>query len=170
MGKLQQLIQKLKTKPMSVGALKKVLPPHTTFKLLSQLTGHRSTLFKRHRCIAVLVPSDFSKIGHYVLLTAFPRYIEYYSSLGGSPEQETKKLGQDGDKLMNLLGRNYVYNSKTLQASDTTIADCALHVLCRAQLHELKLREYQALFSSRVSLQSPDDVVALMTILLVVSL
>jgi hypothetical protein len=170
MGKLQALITKIKQTPMSVGALKKVLPRHSTFKLLSQLTEHRSALFKNHRCIVVLIPSDFSKLGHFVVLTAFPKYIEYFSSLGGSPVKETQKLGQDGTTLMKLLGKNYTYNSKPLQAPSTKIEDCALHVLCRLQLKDLKLREYQGLFTNKVHLSSPDDIVAMLTILSVIDL
>jgi hypothetical protein len=170
MGKLQELIEKIKRTPMNVGSLKKVLPKHTTFKLLSQLTEHRSVMFKKYRCICVLIPSDFSKIGHFVLLTAFSKYIEYFSSLGGSPVKETQKLGQDGKSLMKLLGKNYAYNSKSLQAPSTKIEDCALHVLCRAQLKDLKLREYQDLFSSKIHLSSADDIVAMLAVLLIVNL
>jgi hypothetical protein len=71
---------------------------------------------------------------------------------------------------MKLLGKNVAYNSKPLQASQTTIEDCALHVLCRVKLKDLKLREYQQLFTSTVHLKSADDMVAMMTILLVVDL
>jgi hypothetical protein len=170
MGKLQQLIEKIKQTPLDVGSLKKLMPNYCTFKLLSQLTEHRSKLFKNHRCIAVLIPSSFSKIGHYVLLTAFNKYIEYFSSLGGSPVKETQKLGQDGSLLMKLLGKNYVYNSKPLQAASTKIEDCALHVLCRAKLKDLKLADYQKLFSARINLTSADSIVAMLTILMVIDL
>jgi hypothetical protein len=170
MGKLQQLINKLKQTPLNVGSLKKIMPKYCTFKLLSQLTEHRSQMFKNHRCIIVLIPSSFSKIGHFVLLTAFPKYIEYFSSLSGSPVKETQKLGQDGALLMKLLGKNYVYNSKTLQAPSTKIEDCALWVLCRAKLKDLKLREYQQLFSTRINLSTPDDIVAMLTVLMVIDL
>ena len=141
MGKLQTLITKIKQTPMSVGALKKVLPRHSTFKLLSQLTEHRSALFKNHRCIVVLIPSDFSKLGHFVVLTAFPKYIEYFSSLGGSPVKETQKLGQDGTTLMKLLGKNYTYNSKPLQAPSTKI------LLAGAQRTKLKPKVIAAIIS-----------------------
>ena len=170
MGKLQQLIERIKRTPLNVGSLKKIMPKYCTFKLLSQLTEHRSQLFKTHKCIIVLIPSDFSNVGHYVLLTAFRKYIEYFSSIGGSPVKETQKLGQNGSLLMKLLGKNYVYNSKPLQAQSTTIEDCALHVLCRAKLKDLKLADYQRLFSTRVNLTTPDSIVAMLTILMVVDL
>jgi hypothetical protein len=170
MGKLKTLIDRLKATPMNVGSLKKLLPDYCTFKTLEQLKPHRSEVFKKHRCVVVLIPSDFSKIGHFVVLLAWPKYIEYFSSLGGSARKETATLGQDGKVLMKLLGKNVAYNSKQLQATRSTIEDCALHVLCRVKLKDLKLREYQQLFSSSVHLQNADDIVAMMTILLVVDL
>ena len=170
MGKLQQLINRLKSTPMNVGGLKKVLPAYATFKTISQLTEHRSKVFGGHSCVVVLVPSKFSKIGHFVVLTRFPKYIEYFSSLGGSPKSETQKLGQRSDILLRLLGKNYVYNSVELQSSSSTIQDCALFVLARVKLRKLKLREFQSLFKSRITLQSPDDIVSMLAVLLVVDM
>lgn len=71
--------------------------------------------------------------------------------------KETQKLGQDGSLLLKLLGKNYVYNSKPLQAASTKIEDCALHVLCRAKLKDLKLADYQRLFSTRVIEEGTED-------------
>jgi hypothetical protein len=170
MGKLQQLVTRLKQTPMNVGSLKKVLPEYATFKTIGQLTEHRSKVFGRFDCVVVLIPSNFSTIGHFVVLTRFPKYIEYFSSLGGSPKSETQKLGQRADILLRLLGKNYVYNSVALQSSSSTIQDCALFVLARVKLRKLKLREFQALFKGRISLQSPDDIVSLLAVLLVVDL
>ena len=166
MGKLKLLIQRLKSTPMNVGTLKKLLPTYCSFKTIGQLNAHRSKVFQNHKCVVVLIPSTFSKIGHFVLLTRFKNYIEYFSSLGGSPTAETAKLGQDSTILMKLLGKNYAYNSNDLQSSSSTIQDCALHILCRVRLHELKLREYQDLFSSTIHLKNADEIVAMMCVLL----
>jgi hypothetical protein len=170
MGKLQALIDKLKSTPMNVGSLKKLLPDFCTFKTLGQLNKHRSEIFKNKKCVVLLIPSDFSKIGHFVVLTAFGRYIEYFSSLSGSPTKETADLGQDGTNLIKLLGKNYAYNSKQFQSKSSTIEDCALHVLCRVYLKDLKLREYQQLFTNSIHLKNADDIVSLMTFLLLTEL
>ena len=170
MGKLKALIERLKRTPMNVGSLKKLLPPYCAFKTISQLKEHRSKVFNGYKCVVVLIPSSFSKIGHFVVLTAFKNYIEYFSSLGGSPRKETAKLGADGDILMKLLGSNFAYNSKAFQSQRGTIEDCALHVLCRVKLKDLKLREYQQLFTNSIHLKNADDIVAMMTVLLVADL
>ena len=123
-------------------------------------------MFKNYKCVVVLINSKTSEVGHYAVLTKFPKYIEYFSSLGGSPLKEAKELGQRGSVLLKLLGKNYVYNSNPLQKRDSTIEDCALWVLCRIRLRKLKLRQFQELFNSRVNLQASDDIMAMMTILL----
>lgn len=170
MGKLNQLIQRLKSTPMNVGTLKKLLPSYCAFKTIGQLKAHRSEVFKDKKCVVVLIPSTFSKIGHFVVLTRFKNYIEYFSSLSGSPQKETASLGQDSTTLMQLLGKNYAYNSKQFQGAGSTIQDCALHVLCRVRLHELKLREYQNLFTSTIHLKNADEIVAMMCVLLLANL
>ena len=47
MGKLKELINRLKRTPMNVGALKKLLPPYATFKVLDELKEHRSKVFEK---------------------------------------------------------------------------------------------------------------------------
>ena len=170
MGKLSELIERLKKTPMNVGSLKRILPSYATFKTLDQISEHRSKVFGKHKCVVMLIPSKFSKMGHYVCLTRFPKYIEYFSSLGGNPSSEVAKLGQNGSNLMTLLGKNYAYNSKALQQNNTTIEDCALWVMCRLKLSGLKLREFQGLFTNKIHLRSPDDIMAMMVILFLTEL
>jgi hypothetical protein len=155
---------------MNVGGLKKVLPPYATFKTLDQLTEHRSKVFGSHRCVVVLIPSKYTQIGHFVVLLRFPKYIEYFSSFGGSPQKETQAMGQTSKILLKLLGRNFVYNSVSLQGASGSIQDCALFVLARIRLRKLKLREFQQLFKQRVVLQGADDIVAMLAVLLIVDL
>ena len=124
-------------------------------------------MFKNHKCIVLRIPSNFSKIGHFVVLLKRPKAIEYFSSLGGSPTSELKQLGQDKEALMTLLGSNFIYNSKQLQSKSSSIHDCALHCLARIKLNDLKLADYQKMFTRTLTLSSPDDIVAMLTILLV---
>lgn len=164
MGKLTQLIQRLKSTPMNVGTLKRLLPSYCVVKTFDQISS-RSSLFAKHECVVMLIPSSFSKIGHFVVLIQRPRHIEYFSSLGGAPEKEVAKLGQNKEKMLKLLGKNYIYNSLPLQKQSSTIEDCGLHVLARVRLYKLKLRDYQQLFTSSVTLKDADDIVAMMTVL-----
>ena len=154
---------------MSLKTLGSLLPPYATTMTYDQIKGkHRSEVFKRHRCIVVLIPSKFSKIGHFVVLLRRVKAIEYFSSLGGSPYSELSRLGQqDKDMFIKLLGSNFIYNSKALQSKSSSIHDCALFCLARIKLHDLKLADFQKIFTRSIRLDSADDIVAMLTILLV---
>jgi hypothetical protein len=164
---IKELLRELKQTPMDLAVLKKLLPSFATTKNYDELKAHRSHVFKDHIAIVLLIPSTFSDIGHFVVLLKRPKAIEYFSSLGGSPYSELEKLGQNKEVLMKLLGPNFIYNSRKLQSRSTTIHDCALWCLARCHLHEMKLAEFQKLFQRSLHLNTPDDIVACMTVLLV---
>jgi hypothetical protein len=166
---IKKLLRKLKQTPMDLKTLGSLLPPYAKTATYDQISGkHRSEVFGKYKCIVVLIPSKFSKIGHFVVLLRKPKAIEYFSSLSGSPYSELSRLGQtDKDAFIKLLGSNFIYNSKPLQSKSSTIHDCALWVLARIKLHELKLADFQKIFSRSLHLSNADDIVALMTILLV---
>ena len=165
------LLRRLKQTPMDLNVLGSILPSYATTMQYKQLKGkHRSEVFRKYKCIVLRIPSSFSKIGHFVVLLRRPKSIEYFSSLGGSPESELQKLGQDKAILMKLLGSNYIYNSKPLQSKQSTIHSCALHCLARIVLHDLKLQDYQKMFSRTITLTTADDIVSMLTILMVADL
>ena len=166
---IQKLLRKLKQTPMDLKTLGTLLPSYATTATYSQIKGrHRSELFGRHKCLVVLIPSKFSNIGHFVVLLRKPKSIEYFSSLAGSPYSELSRLGQnDKDMFLKLLGKNFIYNSKQLQSKSSTIHDCALWCLARIKLHELKLADFQKIFNRSLHLKTSDDIVGMLTILLV---
>jgi hypothetical protein len=114
----------------------------------------------------VFIPNQNGPVGHFVLLSARDRYISYFSSLGGSPVSDAKRLGQDQTIMTQILGKHFTYNSKALQSSNQTIQDCAPWIIARAYLNHLKLADFQKLFSHTVHLQTPDDIVVFLAILL----
>jgi hypothetical protein len=165
---IDNLLRKLQKTPMDLKVLGSLLPAYATTITYEKIKGkHRSEVFKKHKCLVMRIPSSFSKIGHFVVLLRRPKAIEYFSSLGGSPESELKQLGQNKTILMDLLGTNYVYNSKALQSKQSTIHSCALHCLARVTLYDLKLADYQKMFTRTITLRTADDIVAMLTILLV---
>ena len=168
MVSFEQLLEQIKETPMSIEALRKKLPPRCKAVMYQGLRGHRSSLFKNHDAIVVLIPKKNSKVGHFIVLLAKRNHIEYFSSLGGTPDSEMKKLGEPSERIKAVLGKNYISNSVKLQSGDYHINDCAVWVLLRCYLRKLKLREFQALFSRRVTLQTSDDVAAAMGVLLLV--
>ena len=165
---IQNLLRRLKSTPMSLKTLGSLLPSYATTTTYEQLKGkHRSEVFGKHKCVVLLIPSSFSKIGHFVVLSRRPKAIEYFSSLGGSPYSELKRLGQHEATMKQLLGSNFIYNSKALQNKSSDIHDCTLFCLARITLYDLKLADFQKMFNRSIHLKTADDIVAMLTILLV---
>ena len=160
---LKQAIESLKHTPVSIADLKKLVPAKCKVVKLNELKGkHRSQVFKGVRAIIVLLPSKVSKIGHYITIIGRKHHIEYFSSLGNSMEYESKLLHSDEGILKQLLGSNYIYNRRRLQGSNFKIRTCAMYCVCRCYLSDLKLREFIPLFTNRITLKTPDDVVSMM--------
>jgi len=161
-----QLLEKLKHLPISVADLKVLVPPKCNVVKLKDLKGrHRSDVFKGSRGIIVLLPSKISKVGHYICLIPRKHHIEYFSSLGNSPQKESTLLHTDEGILTTLLGTNFVYNRKKLQGGDFKIRSCAMFCVARLYMSDLKLREFQQMFSKSVTLSTPDDIVSILCLL-----
>ena len=167
MVRLVDLLEKMKRTPIDMRVLQKKLPPGCKAVQYQELKGkHRSEVFGKNDVLVVLIPKKGSKVGHFIALLGRDRYIEYFSSLGGSPNSELDKLGEPHEIMKNILGNDFIYNSKPLQKGTYTINDCAIWILCRAFLKHLKLREFQNLFDKGMHLQTSDDIAALMCVLL----
>ena len=127
---------------------------------------HRSEIFNGKRAVVVLIPKKKSRIGHFVALLPRRHHIEYFSSLGGSPDSELEALGEPLHIFQELLGKNYIYNRTRLQSGSYKVEDCAAWVLARVLLSKLKLREFVAMFQRTITLSDPDTIVAALTLLL----
>lgn len=168
MVNFKNLIERLKHLPIGIKDLKKLVPPKCGVLKLSQIKGvHRSSVFKKFpRGIIVLLPSNISKVGHYVALIPKKRSISYFSSLGNSAKKESTMLHTDENIMNEFLGSDFVYNRTTLQnANDFKIQTCAMWCVCRLYLSDLKLREFTSMFSKSVILNSPDDIVSILCLL-----
>ena len=164
---IQSIMEKLKQTPVSIHDLKKLVPDYVRVVKLEQIHDkQRSEVFKNHTAVIVLLPSDHSSVGHFIALLGKPKgYIEYFSSLGESAEKEQKRLKTD-KTLLRILGKRYLYNTKKLQQGKFSIQSCGMWVLARVILQDLKLREFQSLFSRKVTVNSSDDLVSIMVLLL----
>ena len=59
-----------------------------------------------------------------------------------------------------LLGKAYEVNRKRLQSKKYEINDCAYWCLARVLLYKMSLKEFQQFYLSKLSIQSPDDLLA----------
>jgi len=164
--KLNQLLEQIKSTALDVDYLRKRLPKKCKIVDYTMLKGHRSQIFKGIEALVVLIPKKDSDIGHFVVLLPREHHIEYFSSLGGSPQSELAKLGEPERQMKEMLGKNYIYNRKKLQSGKYNIQDCGLWCILRCRLRHLKLREFQELFMRSINLQTSDEIAACMGVVM----
>ena len=80
--------------------------------------------------------------------------------------KELEKLHEPKAIFEKLLGNQYNYNRRQLQSGAYNINDCAAWVLLRVYFRKYKLREFLELFQRRITLETPDDLAAIMAVAL----
>ena len=163
---LKSVISKIKSMPIDLRDLEPLLPDRCAIIQYKDLNKPRSVLFSKIDGYVVRIPNKTNKVGHFVVLLAKRNHIEFFSPTGGSIQSEFKRLGQDPSIINKLIGQDFIQNTKQLQSNKNNIQDCADWCLARLYLKKLKLREFQKLFNKSIHLQSSDDIVSLMCLLL----
>lgn len=162
------MLKKIIAEPLGLEKLRSLLPKRSKAVLYESLRNKkRAQVFNNIDSLVVLYETkiDNKKTGHYVVLIPRAHSLEYFSSLGRSPNDEMSSLHQNPSNFKQLLGKNYTYNRKKLQLQNYSVQDCGFWVVARCILHELKLPAFQKLFTPR-SLTSSDEVLAVMSMLL----
>jgi hypothetical protein len=165
---LNSLVRELEELPASVGVMKRLLQKSEGFGVLvyEQLKGiSRQALFKNKKGIAVLIPKEGTKSGHWICLLPRRNHLEYFSPLGQSFATELKQLNQAETHFDRLSGGKFIYNRTKLQSGDYNIKTCSQFVFARLMLYKLKLREFVTLFRRDVHLESPDEIVSMLCLL-----
>ena len=160
-------LRQILTEPMGIHALRAKVPEYCKVVLYSSLLNderHRGLIFGAKKCLIVLYEGkiDGKMQGHYVCLSKRHNRIEYFSSMGYNAQHELTILGLKGKKpaFERLLGKAYEVNRKRLQSKKYNINDCAYWCLARVMLYKLSLREFQQFYLSKLSIQGPDDLLA----------
>ena len=167
MVKLTNLLREIKETPVSLAFIRARLPPKCRAVEYKSLKGkHRSEVFKNTEALVVLIPKDGSPQGHFIVLLPRRKSIEYFSSLGNSPARELSLLHEPKKIFTDLLGKQFNYNHKQLQSGSYRIQDCGIWVLLRVYFRKYKLREFIELYSTRITLGSPDDLASMMGLVL----
>ena len=167
MVSLTSILQEIERTPVSVDFVRARLPPNCRVVEYPSLKGkHRSQVFKNTEALVVLIPKKGESLGHFIVLIPGRKSIEYFSSLGNSPWSELEKLHESRDIFEKLLGKQFNYNHRQLQDGAYSVNSCAVWVLLRAYFRKYKLRDFQALFSRRITLESSDDLAAMMAVAL----
>ena len=167
MVSLTRILEGIKDSPVSMRFIRERLPPNCRVVEYKSLKGkHRSQVFKNTEALVVLIPKVGENLGHFIVLVKWSKSIEYFSSLGGSPMKELEKLHEPKAIFEKLLGNQYTYNRRQLQSGAYNVNDCAAWVLMRVYFRKYKLREFQQLFQRRITLETPDDLAAILAVAL----
>ena len=167
MVSLTKILQNIKQSAVSVQFVRARLPKSCRVVEYLSLKGkHRSEVFKGTEALVVLIPKEGSDLGHFVVLIPGKKSIEYFSSLGNSYQKELAMLHEPKAIFQKLLGNQFNYNRRKLQSGAYSINDCAVWVLLRAYFRKYKLREFQELFARRITLETPDDLAAILAVTL----
>ena len=164
-------LKKIESTPISIEELRRRLPKYCNavlYKTLQKDKRHRSKIFADTNALVVLYEAeiDGQVQGHFVVLIPRKTHIEYFSSLGKSPNHETTILGLENNVFKRLLGSNYKYSRAKLQRDTYTINTCGRWVLARCYLVDWNLQRFQSFFQKRQQVNTPDDKVTLMTMIL----
>ena len=162
MVSFKNLIRDIESIPISIEFLRKKIDV-PVLKYIELKNTNRNALFKNTNCVVILLQTK--KLHHYITLIARPDHIEYFSSLGNNFNSEV------GENLFfeNIVGGNFIYNRKALQSkTNYKIQDCALWVIARVALRDLKLREFVGLFQKKLVLQNYDEIVSLLSLLKII--
>ena len=88
-------LKTLKSKPMDITDLRKYLPDYAKAVLYKTLSSSKKAVFAGGKsCVVVLYETTINrqKQGHFVVLIDRQSHIEYFSSLGKSPQDELGEL------------------------------------------------------------------------------
>jgi len=122
---------------------------------------------KGHNACCILLTTNLGggTQRHWTALLRNSKGVHFFDSLNLGPSMISKIL-QDGGKFSKFLHkiRAKTYNKK-LQASHKLVRTCGLHVCVRVFCYRMSNAEYIKYILSATNCMSPDQLVALMTII-----
>ena len=169
---MKRVITSLEAEPVGIAHLRRSCPAYVRVIEYDRLPkkGSIGQLFgTKYKAVILLYEFHDSKHrteagkGHYVCICKRQKGVEYFSSYGLPPAAEINATHSDPDRLMSLLGRKYTLNRTRFQGKYHT-ATCGRWAFARALLADLPLAKFQAYFGKKLTLNKPDDIVALATI------
>jgi len=167
---MQQVIKALESESVGIAHLRRSSPAYVKVMEYDRLpkSGSIAQVFGKYKAVIILYEFHDSKHrteagkGHYVCLVKLGKGTEYFSSYGLPPDAEISATHSD-PRLKNLLGRNYKMNRTKFQSKYHT-ATCGRWAYARALLADLPLAKFQTYFGKKLTLGTPDDIIALATI------
>lgn len=171
---LQSLIKRNVKQPLSIEMLSTLVPSYCKVAFYDDLKRYSNLkqALGGKRCLAVLYNihdrkrNKLNQAGHFILINAMNKQLEYFSSSGWSVGKELDVTNSDPEIFKRLLGSNFITNTVPLEKVGNS-NDCWRFVLARAILARMSLKDFQKLFSHHVNLKNADEIITLMTMLMV---
>jgi transcriptional regulator of met regulon len=172
---MQSIVSHLEKIPISLSTLRQAAPKWCRVLLYDNLPATRERLFSnRYKCAIILYTLHDARgrlrkdqVGHYSLIMQTKTgKLAYFSSYGMRPEQEINITKSKPGKILKILGKDYFWSRRALQKRRDA-ESCGLHCLARAYLYKLKEADYYKIIGSRFTTNSADDMVSILTLLLV---
>ena len=166
-----QVIKALEAEPVGIAHLRRSCPAFVKVVEYDRLPGKGTveTIFGTAKALIVLYEFHDSKHrteagkGHYICLVRRGKGVEYFSSYGLPPGAEISATHSDANRFAAILGKRVKVNRTKFQSKYHT-ATCGRWAFARAVLADLPLAKFQAYFGRKVTLGTPDDIIALATI------
>ena len=171
---LASLVKQNVKKPLSIEMLSTLLPTNAKAVFYDNLSRYKTLkdALGGKGCMVVLYNlhdksrKRLNQAGHFILINTMAGAVEYFSSSGWSVAKELDITNSDPDIFRRLLGKNYITNTMPLEkVGDSN--DCWRFCLARAILARMPLKKFQKLFNSHYNIKNADELVSLMTMLMV---
>ena len=169
---MKRILRRQETNTLSMSSLRKALPTYCKMvrydtlkgKTLKQALGANKVLIvlwnihdKNHRVL--------NQPGHFFAISNLQGAPVVFSSTGWSPMKEALITHSDISILNNLLPKGTTYNNVKMQLSDDSNT-CWRYCIMFSHLHrQYNLKMIQQLLKKGVYLETPDDMVTMMTLL-----
>lgn len=125
-----------------------------------------SDLFKKQKCFILFINNPMDPdIGHFVAFTTRKNEVYYFDSYGNKTNEI---ILNTHPKIMEWLigsGMKFFINESSLQDMDSS-QTCGRYALMRCLLNKLSNEEFKELINKKVTLDDPDDLITICTLLL----
>ena len=168
-----QVLKALEKEPVGILHLRKAVPRWCKVLHYDGLPTRgtlKQVMGTRYRAIIVFYNMHDTKMrkldgmGHYVAILRHKTQIEYFSSYGLQVSAEVSATHSDPNRLKRLLGPKVQVNKVRLQDKYHTNT-CGRWALARVLLADVPLKAFIKVFSQKIQLTRPDDIVSLATFL-----
>ena len=165
-----KLLRQLEKNPLSLEKISELFPRlnATIYDDLPALPNIDDLLKGRDAaCIYYTMhQNNRPQVGHFSLIMKSGNQYEYFSSYGFPPEMEISLTHSNPGKLKHAFKNTKLIINRTRFQSIKNTDTCGRWVILRYLLRNLELKKFAALFTSKITLNTKDDIATIATLAL----